>query len=83
LPQDIRDAHPAAAIMPAFSFTLLSTGTVDPPTRAIYVAVSGTATWTDLEGNTEADIPLTVPSVLAVAITDIASISGATLYAMR
>lgn len=83
MPVPIQQQHPAEQITPATTCILLTTGTQDPPTRAIYVATAGTATWTDMDGNVCTDIPLVAGLVLPVAIINIAAITDAVLYGLK
>lgn len=81
--QDLRNATSAQQVCPATSFRLLTTGAVTPPTRGVYVGVSGTVSWTDLEGNAVTNVPVVAGSTIAVALASIQAITDATLYALR
>lgn len=81
--QDLRNASPDQQVCPATSFRLLTTGAVTPPTRGVYVGVSGTVSWTDLEGNAVTNVAVVAGSTIAVALASIQAITDATLYALR
>lgn len=80
--QDVRFMNASATQTPPTSMVLATNGAIDPPSRGLYVAVEGTATLTDLEGNVSTGVPL-VTGVIPGQFTAIASITSATIYILR
>ena len=79
----VKFMSPERAITPASSFVLATNGAIDPPSRALWVAVAGTATLTDLDGHVEAAVPLPAGAQITGQFTAIASITSATIYILR
>ncbi len=78
----VKFMSPERAVTPASSCVLATNGTIDPPSRALWVTVAGTATLTDLDGHSEAGVALGV-GIIPCQFTAIASISSATIYILR
>ena len=75
---------PERLIVPAQSIIALTTGTVDPATRGLYVGASGTIGFIDVQGNTSNAVPVIAGTVLPFQITSLTSVSTtASVYALR